>query len=579
MDSPLDLTLFGVYHMDSPGKVTRELDAAAEDADAIFVEYPERTITARELALGALRAPTYLLGLLVVQLLIQRPLFLLFNRDLVPTEIVAIGRVIEDRDLPVHRVDDPILGRLLDVGLTGFVANWLVLGVVVWLAPLAAAVTTGLLVAGFVPILARRRERRVPALALAVGWYVALGAVVALEYFSLPLAVAGFFAFAVVVRLTLDGRNEHMLDRVADGAAEHGYETVVLVTGKSHLGGLAERAADLDLSLAGVHVSMWRSHGAFLTDVDPADLPTSGDLSLDVPGATRRIVVPGSEQSVFRDRVLAGAVDLGITLAIAAVCSVFVIVAPVDGAQQFTAGEATVAMFMLVPLFSLVVDCLLRQAVELRLNATPGKRLFGLAIADADDGSPPSRRAFVLRGLLRPVDGFGFYALGAFVAALSDRDQRLGDHAAGTVVGRRYDEPQWAGADVRTPQRGADDGDEVDDDTAADEHDIGEDPGDGQVPDDGETGGDETDEDAPTVVAGNGGGDVRSERDATTDDATATDDVIAATDAAVEDDAAAAKDATAEDDETAEDDVTADESESTESDADDERAIPDQWGN
>lgn len=590
MDSPLDLTLFGVHHMDSPGKVTRELDAAAEDVDAIFVEYPERMVTPRELTFGALRAPTYLLGLLAVHLLIQRPLFLLFNRDLASTEIVAISRVIEDRELPVHRVDDTIFRRLLDVGIPTTIANWLVLGVVVWLAPVAAAVTTALLLVGFVPILARRRESRAPALALALGWYVALGAVIALQYFSIPLAVVGFFAFAVVVRQTLDERNEHMIDRVADDAAEHGYEKAVLVTGKSHLAGLAERAAELDLPLAGVHVSMWRSPGAFVTGVDPANLPDVGDLSLDVPGTTRRLVVPGSEQSVLGKRLLAGAVDLAISLAVGAAVVIFVMLWPDNVTEGVRAIDVVAAGLVLVPFATLMVDAILRPLADIRMNASPGKRLVGLAVADADDHGPPSTRAVLVRGLLRAVDGFGFYAVGALVAAASDRNQRLGDHAAGTVVGRRYEEPQWAGADVRTPQRGADDGSEVDDDTAADERDVGEDagedPGDGEGRGDGETVGDETVEDeVPTVVAGTEGSDVPGERAAAATNATAETDVAAADDAAAEDGVTAANDATAADGAvaeggvTADDDAAAEEPESNEQDADGDRTIPDQWGN
>jgi hypothetical protein len=42
--------------------------------------------------------------------------------------------------------------------------------------------------------------------------------------------------------------------------------------------------------------------------------------------------------------------------------------------------------------------------------------------------------ASAVRNLLRIVDGFGFYLVGAMVASCSSYRQRLGDHCAGTAV-------------------------------------------------------------------------------------------------------------------------------------------------
>jgi len=440
MARTLALTPFGTYHMDTPGKVTRELDEVAAGADVIFVEYPDRTLTAGEFASALLRAPVSVVGLLVVQLLIHLPLFLLFNRDLLPTEIVAIRRVVGDGDVPVHRVDDPIMARLCDVGPLMIAGNWLVLAVVAWLGPVGAAVTGLLVLVGVAPMLVRRTGRRVLAIGLTGLWYLALAGTAVLGYLSVPLLVVGFFAFVVVARVTLAHRNRHMLDEIAAIADERGYEDAVLVTGKAHLAGLARRADERALSLPSVHVSMWRSPGVTVRDVDPAALPESGDMGLDVPGSSRPVVVPGSEGSVFGKRLLAGAIDLCVTVGVAAAVVLLAIFWPEEGGASIGAGEAFVGLLVLTPVAALLVETFLRPLAEVRVDVMPGKRLVGLAVADADDHGAPSTRAVLVRGLLRAVDGFGFYAVGALAAAVSDRGQRLGDRAAGTVVGLRNEQ-------------------------------------------------------------------------------------------------------------------------------------------
>lgn len=62
---------------------------------------------------------------------------------------------------------------------------------------------------------------------------------------------------------------------------------------------------------------------------------------------------------------------------------------------------------------------------------TPGKRLTGIRVISAD-GRPTGLAQATLRALLRPFDDFFF--IGAFLIALSRREQRLGDLVAGTLV-------------------------------------------------------------------------------------------------------------------------------------------------
>jgi uncharacterized RDD family membrane protein YckC len=73
---------------------------------------------------------------------------------------------------------------------------------------------------------------------------------------------------------------------------------------------------------------------------------------------------------------------------------------------------------------------------ESATGMTLGKRLVGICVID-EAGRPPTLGASVVRNLLRLVDGFLFYLVGAIVALASPRGQRLGDRAAHTLVVRR----------------------------------------------------------------------------------------------------------------------------------------------
>jgi uncharacterized RDD family membrane protein YckC len=68
-------------------------------------------------------------------------------------------------------------------------------------------------------------------------------------------------------------------------------------------------------------------------------------------------------------------------------------------------------------------------------GATLGKRMVGIRVV-GEDGTEVSFGAAVVRNLLRIVDAFFFYLVGAIFALTSPRGQRLGDRAAHTVVVR-----------------------------------------------------------------------------------------------------------------------------------------------
>jgi uncharacterized RDD family membrane protein YckC len=74
---------------------------------------------------------------------------------------------------------------------------------------------------------------------------------------------------------------------------------------------------------------------------------------------------------------------------------------------------------------------------EVRCNGqTPGKRTAGIRVIQAG-GAPIDFRAACIRNLLAVADFLpAFHLLGALLILLSERRQRLGDMAAGTVVTR-----------------------------------------------------------------------------------------------------------------------------------------------
>lgn len=104
----------------------------------------------------------------------------------------------------------------------------------------------------------------------------------------------------------------------------------------------------------------------------------------------------------------------------------------IAGSMLFAAGLSPV-LFGVVSTF--VVLLVLPIGVEvLWRGRSPGKAMFGLRVVSADGGPEVPRQA-VVRGLIALVDLYltlGALAIGT--AAFSDRSQRSGDMAAGTVV-------------------------------------------------------------------------------------------------------------------------------------------------
>ena len=71
------------------------------------------------------------------------------------------------------------------------------------------------------------------------------------------------------------------------------------------------------------------------------------------------------------------------------------------------------------------------------LGQTLGKRLLGIKVVRADSGGVPGLGAAALRTVLRIIDGIFFYLV-AFISVLaSQKNKRLGDMVAHTLVVRK----------------------------------------------------------------------------------------------------------------------------------------------
>lgn len=429
----VELRPFGAIHVDRRGKVRRELGALVDgdyasldddpaagadpgEVDAICVEYPAEGFAPRLLAACLLRAPLFALGIGIVSL-VQWPLYAIVVRDHLPAEVWAARGLAAERDLTVHPVDDHPIAVFADAGSAIVAGNWAALALGLWTAPAAGVVAVGTVLSLFVlGSLVRRVDRRLW-IAVAVGAPVGLaGAIVADLLTVPPVVLLGALAALAGVAWTLRHRNDHMVDRVAAVADEEEYDAVALTTGKAHLPGIARAAAERDDVTAPVaHVSKFFRSGRLRTDLDGVGGRPTPEMATAGETLGRRI----------------GALTVdGVVSLIAAV---------VGG---LTAGSAAVGVWPGSPPFGAALAAgaaagpvVYHVVAEGLWGRSLGKRALGLIVV-GDDGEPPGRSATLVRGALRPAEvlPLGLPALAS--ALLSDRNKRIADRLAGTVVVR-----------------------------------------------------------------------------------------------------------------------------------------------
>jgi uncharacterized RDD family membrane protein YckC len=455
------LALFGAIHFDRRSKVADELSAfvASEDAEAVFVEWPEHALSRRAALRALLAVPLLVLGGIVLDL-VRAPYYLLFNLRLDSTEHIVAAQL----DCPVYEIDRHPWTLMASARRLTIALNWLVLFVFLVIEPLSSGLTIAVLLVGGVAIRAVARRNRTGGVLVGTVVLVALigaGTVVdpflgvfALALTVLPVATAAalavstnttvavatripvlfvviamalaaeslvgwfvlttFLAFSVFVTRTLDGRNEHMAERIVTITREEGYDAAVLVTGMAHLSGMADHASDAELTVERAYLPRWLRAPGRIEEISPAEagesVATTDTVSTELGSAGARAAAS-----------VVDFVALGVLVWIPAFTLGIVTRSLLD---RVLAG--VLAGIVLTPLAYYVL-------LEARYGRTLGKHLEGLTVTAAD-GSPASIRACLLRNLLRPVDFVVFYLLGFVLVLATDRDQRLGDLVAGTEI-------------------------------------------------------------------------------------------------------------------------------------------------
>lgn len=418
------LQLFGVVHADRPDKVADELDEFADGVDALFIEAPGNAIAIRTILRCLLKTPLFGLGMVLMSF-VHWPLYVLCQHHLVPAERLAAERLRDRHDLPIHQVDEHPVEPMADAGAWWILPNWIAFVAVLWLSHLDGLVTaiTVLVAYGFVTVVARR-NRRVASVIVIPTVILTVFGLIYVGYFSLLLELGALLAQLVTVWLTLAPRNRTMLRRSRRIADEEGYESACLITGRAHLSGTLDIGRDDDdLPITRVHRLKWLRRSDATTDEPYADADSTGLK-----------VLTGTERDVIGARIGAAVVDGVISLVVAVVTA---FVGGVIGMGLF--GDASNAFWWLFWAGFVVAPVFYPGFVEWRFGRSIGKTIAGIAVVKTD-GTRLSRRNAFVRNFLRPIDFLFFYGLGFLVMMVSTRRQRIGDHAAGTVVVRRDDE-------------------------------------------------------------------------------------------------------------------------------------------
>jgi uncharacterized RDD family membrane protein YckC len=152
---------------------------------------------------------------------------------------------------------------------------------------------------------------------------------------------------------------------------------------------------------------------------------------------------PGPQYAGAGLRIVAAIIDFFIVGAVYVVFSIIiaVITAIFGGAAGATnsdsAANAAAGVGALIGLLLWLVAAAVSIAyfpyMEATQGATFGKKALGLRVV-REDGSPIGWGEAIIRFLLRIVDGFFFYLVGLICILVTDKQQRVGDLVAKTIV-------------------------------------------------------------------------------------------------------------------------------------------------
>jgi len=128
-------------------------------------------------------------------------------------------------------------------------------------------------------------------------------------------------------------------------------------------------------------------------------------------------------------RLSARLIDFFFQLVIAAIVALVIglILTGISGSSELGFGAGVGFAFFAMLFYDVFYEAY-------REGQTPGKKRLGIRVL-GDGGEPVSFRAAMVRNVMRLIDEVATLFLGALVSIVrSPRNQRLGDHAAGTIV-------------------------------------------------------------------------------------------------------------------------------------------------
>jgi uncharacterized RDD family membrane protein YckC len=105
-----------------------------------------------------------------------------------------------------------------------------------------------------------------------------------------------------------------------------------------------------------------------------------------------------------------------------------------DGQVGFSLNGLPALILFILLVFSVFFYYTLMEGY---LGRTLGKMLFGIKVVREDNGGVPGLGAAALRTVLRIIDGILFYAVAFVSVQVSEKNQRLGDMVADTLVVRK----------------------------------------------------------------------------------------------------------------------------------------------
>jgi uncharacterized RDD family membrane protein YckC len=116
---------------------------------------------------------------------------------------------------------------------------------------------------------------------------------------------------------------------------------------------------------------------------------------------------------------------------------IFWVLALLFGSTSAEGGSVAFSLGGLGSLICLVVIFAYYTLLEGYLGQTLGKMLLGIKVVREDNGGVPGLGAAAIRTVLRIIDGILFYLV-AFISVLAtQKNRRLGDMAANTLVVRK----------------------------------------------------------------------------------------------------------------------------------------------